>query len=161
MISADDLLQKHQYIYGLKHDVIIAPCSVIPIILDEFYNSKSHQGTIHTFEAIRNFYWWPKLHQDIVNYINKCEICAKNKSTQYGQIPTKHLEIPQVPVAGLAMDTKGHLLVTFTLLGFNSNMYSHSICVCYINERKVSRKFCTCLAYLLIGTPILSDNGTE
>ena len=48
MISDDGLLQKQQYVHGLKHDVIIAPHSIIPIILHEFHNSKGHQGTIHT-----------------------------------------------------------------------------------------------------------------
>ena len=35
MISADGLLQKHQYEHGLKHD-IIAPHSVVCVILPEF-----------------------------------------------------------------------------------------------------------------------------
>ena len=34
------------------------------------------------------------------------------KSTQHGKAPTKHLEIPQIPMAVLAMDTVGHLPVT-------------------------------------------------
>ena len=41
-------------------------------------NSKGHQGTIHILEAIRRFYWWPKLCHDIIKHINKCDICAKN-----------------------------------------------------------------------------------
>ena len=45
MISADGLLQKEQYILGLK-SVVVAPYSVIPTILHEFHNSKGHQGTI-------------------------------------------------------------------------------------------------------------------
>ena len=53
MNSADGLLQKQQYKHGLIHDVIIALCSVIPIIHHEFHNSQGHHRTIHTFEAIR------------------------------------------------------------------------------------------------------------
>ena len=34
------------------------------------------------------------------------------KSTQHGTGSTKHLEIPQIPMAVLAIDTIGHLLVT-------------------------------------------------
>ena len=63
MISPDGLLQK-QNIHGLKYNVIIAPCSTMPLILQEFHNSKGHQGTICIFEA--------KLHQDIVKHINRC-----------------------------------------------------------------------------------------
>ena len=103
MISADGLLQKQQYIHGMKHDVIIA-CSIIPIILHEFHNSKDHQGTI------RRFHWWPKLCQDIVKHINKCDICAKNLPNM-ANYPWQHLEIPQVPVALLARDNTDHLSV--------------------------------------------------
>ena len=53
MISADGLSLQQQYVLGLKYDVFIAPCSFVPEILHEFHNSKGHQGTSHTFEAIR------------------------------------------------------------------------------------------------------------
>ena len=57
MISTGSLLQKQQNVNGFKHDVIVAPHSIVTTILHEFHNSKGHQGTIHTFEAIRRFYW--------------------------------------------------------------------------------------------------------
>ena len=60
VISANGMVQKQQYVHGLKYDVTIAPHSIIPIILLEFHNCKGHQGTIHTFEAIRRSYWQPK-----------------------------------------------------------------------------------------------------
>ena len=59
-MSKSGILQKHQYDHGLEHDIIIAPCSLVPTILHEFHDSKGHQETIHTFQAIRS-YWWPKL----------------------------------------------------------------------------------------------------
>ena len=76
IISPDGLLQKQQYVHGLKHDVTTALNSIIPVILHEFQNSKRHQGTTGTFEAIRIFYWWTKLCQYIVNHTNKCKICG-------------------------------------------------------------------------------------
>ena len=90
MISTDGLLQKQQYICGLKHDIVVAPCSIVPKILHEFHYSKGHKGTICTFEAISRFYWWPKLHQEIVKYINKCDICAKNLPNM-AKYPLKYL----------------------------------------------------------------------
>ena len=52
-ISTDGILQKQQYICGLKIDITMAPYSIVPVILYEFHNCKGHQGTIHMFEAIR------------------------------------------------------------------------------------------------------------
>ena len=49
--------------------------------------------------------------QDIMKHINKYDICAKNLPNM-AKYPQKHLEIPQVQVTGLVMDTIGHLPVT-------------------------------------------------
>ena len=55
------ILQKHQYIHGLQHDVAIAPHSLVLTILYEFHDCKGHQGTICMFEVLQRSYWWPKL----------------------------------------------------------------------------------------------------
>ena len=55
IMSENDILQKQQYIYSLKHDITIAPCSLVPTTLHEFHDSKGHQGTVCTFEAIRHY----------------------------------------------------------------------------------------------------------
>ena len=102
IMSANSILQK-QHVHGLKHDVTIAPYSLVPPILPKFYHSKVHQGTIHTFEAIRISILWPKLWQDIVKYTDQCSACAKNlpDMARYTQ---KYLEIPQIPMTLLAID---------------------------------------------------------
>ena len=56
ILSVNGILQKNQYIHGLKHDITIAPNSLLPNVLHEFHDSKGHHGTICTFEAIRMFY---------------------------------------------------------------------------------------------------------
>ena len=62
------------------------------------------------FEAKRS-YWWPKLWQDIVKYKGNHSLCAKYlpNMARYQQ---QHLEVPQIPVAVLAMDTTGCLPIT-------------------------------------------------
>ena len=61
IMSASGILQKQQYIYGLKHNVTIAQHSLVTTILHEFHDCKGHQGTICTSEAIRRSYWWFEL----------------------------------------------------------------------------------------------------
>ena len=110
-LSADGVLQKHQYIHGLQHDVTIARHSLVPTILHGFHDSKGHQGTICMFEVNRRSYWWPKLWQDIVKYIGKFSICTKHlpNLAKYSQ---QYLEVLKIPMAVLAMDTIGHFPVT-------------------------------------------------
>ena len=103
-MSTSGILNKHQYIQGLECDVTIAPHSLVPTILHEFYYSKGHQGTIHTFEALRRSYWWPKVCKDIVNYIVKCSVCTRYLPNMVRH-PQQHLEAPHVPMAVLAVDT--------------------------------------------------------
>ena len=37
-LSADGVLQKHQYIHGLQHNITIASCSLVPTILLQFHD---------------------------------------------------------------------------------------------------------------------------
>ena len=55
IMSVSGILQK-QYIHGFKHDITIAPHSLVQAILHEFHDSKGYQGTICTFEAIGRLY---------------------------------------------------------------------------------------------------------
>ena len=59
IMSVNGILQKQQYIHGLKHNVTIAPHSLVPTFLHEFQDYKGIQGTLQTFETIRRSYWEP------------------------------------------------------------------------------------------------------
>ena len=111
IMSTSGIPQKHKYIHGLQHVINIAPCSLVPTILHKFYDSKGHQITIFTSEAVQRSYWWPKLWQDIVEYVGKCSVCAKHLPYK-AKYPQQHLEIPQLPITVLAMDSRDHLPIT-------------------------------------------------
>ena len=51
------ILQKHQYVHGLQHDITAVPHSLVPTTLHDFHDSKCYQGTICTVETIRRSYW--------------------------------------------------------------------------------------------------------
>ena len=48
------MLQKQQYMHGLKHDVIIGHF-VLPVILNVFYNSKGHQEPLVHLKQYEDF----------------------------------------------------------------------------------------------------------
>jgi len=57
-----------------------------------------HFGQSKTFSLVRREYYWPKLWEFVVDYVNSCSICARNKSRQhwpYGYL--KQLPIPLQP----------------------------------------------------------------
>ena len=166
IMSANGILQKQQYIHGLKFDITIAPHLLLPTILHGFHDSKCHQGTICTCEEIRS-YWWPGLGQDIVKYIGKCSICAKHLPNM-AKYPKQHLEIPQIPMAVLAIDTVGHLPITskgnrwaLTVIC----LYTSYMCAILMKaksaENVIQAYLCGILADKCRSVAILSDNGTE
>ena len=109
-LEKNGMLCKSVLIHSLPHDVTVIPKQLTHIIVVEFHSSKGHQGTICTFEAIWRKYRWPKLCQDICKFIADCLLWNNNHPdmTKYAHL---HLEIPQFPMAILAMDTIGRLPV--------------------------------------------------
>ena len=167
VISANGILQQEQYIHCLKHDVTIALHSIVPLILHEFYNCKYHQGTICTFEAIEISYWSPKLHDDVLQYINKCDKCAQNLPNMAKYLQ-KHLEIPQTPMAILAIDIIDCLpcISKGTHMGFNTNLFTALyVFAVPMKEKSAENVIQTYLSGVLAheqtSVAILIDDGTE
>lgn len=41
-----------------------------------------HLGIYKTFSRVKEQYYWPKMHQDIARYVNRCRVCQATKSSQ-------------------------------------------------------------------------------
>ena len=65
-----------------------------------------------TYERIKLFTTWPGMKQEIEDYIQKCEICQKNKITQHKvKMPLQITTTPDVSEK-CCMDIEGPLTVT-------------------------------------------------
>jgi hypothetical protein len=76
-------------------------------ILHTEHNSPvaGHFGQDKTIELIRRNFWWPKMDQDIIEYIRSCLECQKDKATRhkpYGLLSP--LELPYAPWTSIVMD---------------------------------------------------------
>ena len=118
------------------------------------------------FEAIRISYWWPKLWQDIVKYIDKCSLCAKHLSNM-AWYPQQHLVIPQSPMAVLAIDTIGCLPIpsngnrwSLTAICLHTS-YMFAILMKEKSAENVQAYLFGILDHIGRSVAILSDNGTE
>ena len=94
---------------------IAVPRKLTSIIIIEFHSAKGHQGISRPVNVIRCYFWWISMQRDIHQHINTCKLCIQFlPSKMYTH--SLHLEIPQVPFAGCAMDcieplpatSKGH-----------------------------------------------------
>jgi len=80
---------------------------LITTILESERDSKiaRHMGEDKTIELIRRNFWWPKMDECIINYIQSCPECQKNKAARhhpYGL--SSPLELPYAPWQSIAMD---------------------------------------------------------
>jgi transposase InsO family protein len=64
-----------------------------------------HRGVFATMDKIRDYYDWPGIKQDVINYIKKCQLCNKTKASRhkpYGHL--KQLQVPQRPWQSISWD---------------------------------------------------------
>ena len=54
-------------------------------ILKELHDQLGHQGINTTFDVISNQFWWPKMFEDIKQYVEQCDHCRRHA-------PPKHKE---------------------------------------------------------------------
>ncbi|GJT09237.1 putative reverse transcriptase domain-containing protein [Tanacetum coccineum] len=76
------------------------------LIMDEAHNSKYsvHPSADKMYYDLRDRYWWPRMRNDISEYVSKCLICLKVKAEH--QRPSGLLQQPEIPIwkwEGIAM----------------------------------------------------------
>ena len=48
------------------------------------YTTKSgHQGIVRTLSLLRERFFWPGMHRDATQYVNKCQNCLKREATPH------------------------------------------------------------------------------
>jgi len=76
-------------------------------ILESEHDTKvaGHMGQDKTIELIRRNFWWPKMDEDIIDFVRSCPECQRNKAARhqpYGLL--NPLELPYAPWQSIAMD---------------------------------------------------------
>ena len=83
------------------------PCGLRKSVLESEHDSKvaGHMGQDKTKELVRRNFWWPRMDDDIVKYVQSCPECQKNKAARhqyYGLL--QPLEPAFAPWQSIAMD---------------------------------------------------------
>ena len=64
-----------------------------------------HFGIARIVEVIQRCYWWPKMREDIKEYVKTCDVCQRMKVPRHrphGSLAP--LPLPKEPWAGITMD---------------------------------------------------------
>jgi transposase InsO family protein len=80
---------------------------LIKKVLESEHDAKiaGHFGQDKTIELIRRNFWWPKMDEQIIDYVRSCPQCQKDKAARhqkYGLL--QPLELPYAPWQSIAMD---------------------------------------------------------
>jgi len=64
-----------------------------------------HMGQDKIIELVRQHFWWPKMNEQIIDYVRACAECQRNKAAQYHSYGLlSPLELPYTPWQSIAMD---------------------------------------------------------
>jgi hypothetical protein len=102
----EELLQLQDGLLYCK-GLLWVPENVQEAILHTEHNSgiAGHFGQDKMIELIRCNFWWPKMDQQIIDYVRSCLECQKDKAARqkpYGLLSP--LELPYAPWTSIAMD---------------------------------------------------------
>ena len=76
---------------------LAAPASLKVKILRVYNDQEAHQGMDRTYASIQSKYFWPKMYNDILDYVNTCETCQRSKRNySHSRTPLHPLPIVQL-----------------------------------------------------------------
>jgi len=83
------------------------PAAVVQRVMESEHDTKvaGHMGQDKTIELIRRNFWWPKMNERIIDFVQSCPKCQQNKASRhqpYGL--SSPLELPYAPWQSIAMD---------------------------------------------------------
>ena len=111
ILDDNSILRKVVRLRYTVEPTIVVPRILTLLFIVEFHNGKCPQGTNHTMNMIRCYFWWVGMHRDTHQYICNCQLCIQFLPNWLYTQPM-HLEILKVPFAGCAMDCIGSLPAT-------------------------------------------------
>ncbi|GAA5972077.1 hypothetical protein JCM11641_002485 [Rhodosporidiobolus odoratus] len=73
--------------------------------LQTAHDSLGHLGPLKVLHNLRRSFWWAGMHKDTDDYVQQCEICARNKSSTAKPYGLLHpLDVPSRPWQVVGMD---------------------------------------------------------
>jgi len=90
-----------------RKNLLWIPNGLIRQIIKSEHNTKvaGHMGQDKPIELVRRNFWWPKMNEQIIDFVKSCLKCQQNKASRhqpYGL--SSPLELPYAPWLSIAMD---------------------------------------------------------
>ncbi|XP_051161523.1 uncharacterized protein LOC127281712 [Leptopilina boulardi] len=147
----------------------VPPPEIRPKIISEFHDSLvgGHKGITKTYRRIRERYYWPRLRDDVTQFIRKCKSCLENKLVRARtREPMLITDTPANPFDKVSLDTVGKLRTTpngnrhILTMQDNFSKYCIAVPIPDIKTTTIAHAVATNL-FSLYGAPrcVLTDRG--
>ncbi|KAA3674184.1 uncharacterized protein DEA37_0001986 [Paragonimus westermani] len=91
---------------------LITPKLKVAAVLQKIHTELGHAGQLKTEAAIRQRYWWPGIHADVVTQCSSCETCSAIKNHTPGPRAPLEPVVTEHPGQRVGVDIMGPLPVT-------------------------------------------------
>ena len=105
------ILTKIVRIQDELHHLPVLPISLLERVIFCFHNCRGHQGVARVTNSLRRLFYISNLRLQVYHYIKKCDFC-KRHSPNLAKYKSLHLQVPDIPFEGIAMDLIGKLPTT-------------------------------------------------
>ena len=122
-INVKSLTRDIQGLYWKQHQLVIPDYSNLRVRCLELCHDApwaGHFGKHRTQQLVRQIYWWPKMDEEIEQYVKTCAPCQRNKTPSYkayGQMVP--VQIPERRWSSISVDFITQLPVTIN--GYDAN----------------------------------------
>jgi len=155
----------------LYNNLIYIPDQLRLDILTRYHEKPAagHFGVKRTLELISRNFWWPKMEDDVKNFVKSCETCMRNKKSRHRKFGLlQPLDVPERPWKSIEIDflcglppSKGNTVIMVVVDRFSKMI--HLIPFKDIpNSVQTAKAFINNI-YKLHGLPydIITDRGSQ
>ena len=134
---------------------VYIPINLRKEIMEKLHSG--HQGQVKTYRRCQDSVWWPGIRKEIIEMVERCEVCIKNRRISHE--PMCNTPLPEKPWQEIGTDLfefEGRRYVIFM------DYYSKWIEVVQMNNqtgRELALKFAGIIARLGAPLKVRSDNG--
>jgi transposase InsO family protein len=146
---------------------IVVPQNLIPKVLQESHDERSHLGYFKTLKTIKTRYYWRYMNRDIKKYVNQCARCKASKTpTHITRPPMGSQKIAPYPWHTISMDLMERLPRSkkgFSSLLVVTDWFTKMVLMTPVRSTGAQAicKFVEDQVFLLFGVPkyVITDNG--
>ena len=105
LVMEDGILYKQFTREGICKKQLVGNKSCTEVLVNAYHNKQAHLGQERTLAAITDRFYWPRMHEDIVDTLKGCVICQSRKTLPaLNKEEMHHRPLAKYPMDIISMD---------------------------------------------------------